>query len=170
MMSSLHVSSHTSTSTSTLIHVIDTLATPLSNSWSDPDCIARWLWPGLLTLTFALTFDQKLKFSKWLILLNFSCRFRFWTPFLHLNLPNWLIGTLFIVVSSKCILQGISKWSSHIYPTLSFHRASTLSLREGVRNILDILAQCNRPKPTLTCTSNLRFSRLYILILGFIAT
>ena len=34
-----------------------------------------------------------------------------------------------------------------------------------VRDILDILAQCNRSKPTLTCTSSLGFSRLYILML-----
>ena len=33
--------------------------------------------------------------------------------------------------------------------------------------ILDILAQCNRPKPTPSCTSSLGFSRLYILILSF---
>ena len=28
-----------------------------------------------------------------------------------------------------------------------------------------LLAQCNRPKPSLVCTSSLRFSRLYILML-----
>ena len=33
------------------------------------------------------------------------------------------------------------------------------------RYILDILAQCNRPKPSPTCTSSLGFSRLYILML-----
>ena len=60
--------------------------------------------------------------------------------------------------------------SSHAYPTLSIHQASALSLREGVRDILDILAQCNRPKLTPTCTSSLGFSRLYILMLGFIVT
>ena len=37
-----------------------------------------------------------------------------------------------------------------------------------VRDILNILAQCNRPKPSPTCTSCLGFSRLYILMLGFI--
>ena len=36
------------------------------------------------------------------------------------------------------------------------------------RYILDILAQCNRPKPIPACTSSLGFSRLYILMLGFI--
>ena len=40
----------------------------------------------LLTLTFALTFDQKSKFSKGRILLSFLRRFRFWTSFLHLKL------------------------------------------------------------------------------------
>ena len=30
--------------------------------------------------------------------------------------------------------------------------------REGDRDILDILAQCNRPKPTFACTSSLGFS------------
>ena len=39
-----------------------------------------------------------------------------------------------------------------------------------VRDILDILAQYNRLKLTSTCTSSLEFSRLYILILGFIVT
>ena len=63
------------------------------------------------------------------------------------------------------ILQSISKGSSHAYPTLSVHQASTLSLREGVRDILDILAQCNRPKPTPTGTSSLGFSHLYLLML-----
>ena len=36
--------------------------------------------------------------------------------------------------------------------------------------ILDILAQCNRPKPIPACTSSLGFSRPYILMLGFIVT
>ena len=39
-----------------------------------------------------------------------------------------------------------------------------------LRVILDTLAQYNRPKPTPTCTSNLGFSHLYILMLGFIVT
>ena len=39
---------------------------------------------------------------------------------------------------------------------------------ENVRDILDILAQCNRSKPTPTCTSSLGFSRINILMLGFI--
>ena len=39
-----------------------------------------------------------------------------------------------------------------------------------VRDILGILAQYNRPNPTPACTSSLRFSRLYILMLGFIVT
>ena len=39
-----------------------------------------------------------------------------------------------------------------------------------VRDILDILAQYNRLKSTLACTSSLGFSRLYILMLGFIVT
>ena len=45
-----------------------------------------------------------------------------------------------------------------------------MSLREGVRDILDILAQCNRLKPTPACTGSLGFSCLYILMLGFIVT
>ena len=36
--------------------------------------------------------------------------------------------------------------------------------------ILDILAQCNRPKPNPVCTSSLGFSRLYILMLWLIVT
>ena len=39
-----------------------------------------------------------------------------------------------------------------------------------VRDILDILAQCNRPKPIPTCTSSLGFNRLYMLMLGFNVT
>ena len=39
-----------------------------------------------------------------------------------------------------------------------------------VRNILVILVQCNRLKPTPTCISSLGFSHLYILMLGFIIT
>ena len=37
-----------------------------------------------------------------------------------------------------------------------------------VRDILDVLAQCNRPKPTLAYTSSLGFRCLYIRMLGFI--
>ena len=37
-----------------------------------------------------------------------------------------------------------------------------------VRDILDILAQCNRPKLSPACTSSLGFSRLYILMLWLI--
>ena len=40
----------------------------------------------------------------------------------------------------------------------------------SVRDILNILAQYNRPKSTPTCTSGLGFNRLYILMLGFIVT
>ena len=39
-----------------------------------------------------------------------------------------------------------------------------------VLQILDILAQCNRPKPNPACTSSLGFSRLYILMLWLIVT
>ena len=75
---------------------------------------------------------------------------------------NWF--TFFIF---RGILQGISRGSSHVYPTLGLYQVSALSLREGVR---DILAQCNRPKPIPTCTSSLGFSRIYILMLGLIVT
>ena len=44
-----------------------------------------------------------------------------------------------------------------------------MSIR-SVSDILDILAQYNRPKATLTCTASLGFRRLYILMLGFIIT
>ena len=37
-----------------------------------------------------------------------------------------------------------------------------------VIDILDILAQCNKSKLTPACTSSLGFSRLYILMSGFI--
>jgi len=61
----------------------------------------------------------------------------------------------------KGILQDITKRYSHACPTSSLHLVSALSLRESVRDILDILAQYNRSKPTLACTSSLGFSRLY---------
>ena len=70
------------------------------------------------------------------------------------------------MVSSRAFF----KESSHAYPTSSLHSVFVLSLRGGVRDILDILAQCNRPKPSLACSSSLGFSRLYILMLGFIVT
>ena len=41
---------------------------------------------------------------------------------------------------------------------------------EHVRDILDILVQCNKLKLTPVCTSSLRFSCLYILMLEFIVT
>ena len=83
---------------------------------------------------------------------------------------------IFNMVSEPNFVLGIKQTSlankedSHVYPTSSLHRASALSLREGVRDILDILAQCNRPKPSPTSNSNLGFNRLYILMLGFIIT
>ena len=39
-----------------------------------------------------------------------------------------------------------------------------------VRDILDILVQCNKLKLTPVCTSSLKFSCLYILMLEFIVT
>ena len=53
-----------------------------------------WLW------LICWLFDEKLEFPKWPILLRFLCRFWFWTPFHHLKLKIWSIGTFFIVVSS----------------------------------------------------------------------
>ena len=64
-----------------------------------------WLWLWL----FALTFDQKSKFSRGPILLNFSRRFQFWAPFLHLKFQNWSIGTFFIMVSSKALFMASSR-------------------------------------------------------------
>ena len=118
MTSSLHVSSHASTSTLALdtsaSHVNSVaLSAPrhLADHWpeptrpglhgSDPLALTVDFDPRQLTLTFALTFDQKSKFPTGPILLNFSRKFQFWTPFLHLKLQNWSIGTFFIVVSSK---------------------------------------------------------------------
>ena len=39
-----------------------------------------------------------------------------------------------------------------------------------VEDIIDILDQCDRPKPTLACTSSIGFGNLYILMLRFIIT
>ena len=147
----------------------------------DPDSVACWLtltcWPCLivdffyqLTLTFGVDHWPKCQnFWKGLSCLVFHIRFQFWTLFLHLKLLNWSIGKFFIMVSSKAFFKvGIFKESSHAYLTSSLHWASALSLREGVKDILDILAQYNRLKPTIACTSSLGLSRLYILMLGFI--
>ena len=114
-----------------------TSAALLPDPWLEPKtqnrpgpCI-RWLWAWTSWFwLFALIFDQKLKFPKGPILLSFSRRFQFWTPFLHLKLWNWSIGIFFIVVSSKAFF----KWSSHAYLTSNL-QASAISLREGVRDI-----------------------------------
>ena len=116
LMSSLQVSSLASMSMSALVYIINTLSYDVSNFvvWSltwlgqySPLTVLDSLtfsWP--LTLTFALTFDQKLKFQIGPILLSFSRRFRFWTPFLQLKLQNWSINTFFIVVSSKALFKA----------------------------------------------------------------
>ena len=114
-----------------------TSAALLLDPWLEPKtqnrprpCI-RWLWAWTSWFwLFALIFDQKLKFPKGPILLSFSRRFQFWTPFLHLKLWNWSIGIFFIVVSSKTFF----KWSSHAYPTSNL-QASAISLKEGVGDI-----------------------------------
>ena len=135
MMSSLHVSNHASTSTSArampaLDMSSDTLASHVNSVASSAPRHLADRWPGptrpglhgsdplaltvdfdsrLLTLTFALTFDQKSKFLIGPILFSFSRRFQFWTPFLHLKLQNWSIGTFFIVVSSKALFMASSR-------------------------------------------------------------
>ena len=158
MTSSLHVSSHASTSTSVrstsaLDTSSDTSASHVSSvASSAPRHLAdRWLGPtrpglhgsdplaltvdfdpGQLTLTFTLTFDQKSKFSIGTILLSFSRRFQFRTPFLHLKLQNWSIGTFFIVVSSKAFFTTSSKDLLTLIQPQAF---IPLSLKEGIRDI-----------------------------------
>ena len=67
MTSSLHVSSHASTSTSTLVHVNGSTARPVTRP-ENPELTRtsiRWLWSWTSWLwLFALTFDQKSKFPK----------------------------------------------------------------------------------------------------------
>ena len=88
---------------------------PGSNPWAlIVDFCLRWLW------LFALTFDQKLKFSIGSILLSFLRRFRFWTPFLHLKLRNWSIGTLFNIISSRHF-QVIFSCLYNLKSSSSFH-------------------------------------------------
>ena len=72
------------------------------------------------------------------------------------------------MVSSKAFFKASSRDLLMLIQPQAFIKASALSLRKDVRDILDILAQCNRPKLTSTCTSSVGFSRLYILMLGFI--
>ena len=96
---------------------------PTQKLRTDPDHVAvDWpltLTQDLLTLTFVLTFGQKLKFLKMPILLSFSRRFRFWILFLHLKLQNWSIGIFLIVVSSRH-LQEIFSYLSNLKPSSSF--------------------------------------------------
>ena len=131
-----------------------------------------WLvgtWPFTLTFGWFWLMCWPLikskNYRKGLSCLVFRAHYNF-----ELHLFIWSSEISQLAHSSSWFFKGIFKGSSHAYPTSSLHRASALSLREGVRDILDILAQCNRSKPASTCTSNLRFSRLYILMLWFIIT
>ena len=94
-----------------------------SDCWLPVDYIS-WL----LTLTFVLTFNQKLKFPKGSILLSFSRRFQFWTLFLHLKLQNWLIGTFFIVVSSKAFFKASLSDLRMLIQSQTFFNASLSDL------------------------------------------
>ena len=91
-----------------------------------PCAVDFWLTVDfdLLGLTFALTFDQKSKFLKGLILPSFSHRFQFWTLVLHLKLQSWSIGAFFILWflqgHSSRHLQVIFSCLSNIKPSSSF--------------------------------------------------
>ena len=64
-----------------------------------------------------------------------------------------------------------SKLLENMVQVQDSRRMEELSTTRSIfRDILDILAQYNRPKTTSTCTSSLGFSRLYILLLWFIVT
>ena len=77
-------------------------------------------WP----LTKSQNFRQDLSCSVFRVDSNFGLRFSIWNS----KLVNWHI--------LHCgFFKGIFKESSHAYLTSSFHRASALSLREGVRDI-----------------------------------
>ena len=72
--------------------------------------------------------------------------------------------------SVRLCLQPISsRYLKAIQSLMSLNTATPLGL-SCQRYILDILAQCNRPKPNPACTSSLGFSHLYILMLWLIVT
>ena len=142
-----------------LIRMSQRLCSPIRNRPGKPetdlDHVSIDFEPGQLTLTFALTFDQKSKFLEWPILLSFSRRFQFWTLFLHLKLRNWTIGMFFIVVSSKAffkaspsdLLMLIQSQAFIELPPWVWGRVLEIYIKH-------ILAQCNRPKPSPACTSS----------------
>ena len=82
---------------------------PTQKLGTNPDQYPLTFTLDQLTLTFALTFNQKSKFPTGPILLSFSRRFQFCAPFLRLKLQNWSIGTFFIVVSSKALFMASSR-------------------------------------------------------------
>ena len=149
---------------------------PTRKPGTDTNCKARWLFltvdfDHIVGFDFALTFDQKSKFSKRPILLSFSRRFQFWTSFLYLKLRNWSIGIFFIVVFSKAFFKASpSDLLMLIQPQAFIELPPWVWGRVLEIYIRHILAQCNMLKPSPTCTSSLRFSCLYIHMLGFIVT
>ena len=79
-------------------------------------------------------------------MLNFSRKFQFWTPFLHLK-HHGSIGIFFIMVSSKAFLKESLRDLLMLIQPQAFIEA--FNLREGVRDILDILANVIGPSPLL---------------------
>ena len=80
-------------------------------------------------------------------MLSFSRKFQFWTPFLHLKHQNGSIGIFFIMVSSKAFLKASLRDLLMLIQPQAFIEA--FNLREGVRDILDILANVIGPSPLL---------------------
>ena len=180
MTSSLHVNSHASTSTLALVHVSNTSLDDISSStaWlvtqlGNPKLTRtsiHWLWTWTVDFDFCVDLWPKVKIFKRAYLAQFFAQTLISDSISSFETPKLVNWHILHCGFFKGIFQGISKWSSHAYPTSNLHQASPLSLREGVRDILNILAQCNRPKPNHAYTSSLGFNRLYILMLWHIVT
>ena len=154
-----------------------TSAAPLFNPWPDPETRNRpgpvfvdfdpipidfdfLHWP----LTKSQNFRQGLSCSVFRVDSNFELHFFVWSSKIgqltHSSL--WFLQRLY-----SWHLQEIFSCLSNLKPSSSFR----LEFEGGCwRYILDILAQCSRPKPSPACTSSLGFSCLYILMLWLIVT
>ena len=165
-MSSSHVSS-----------VASSAPRHLANRWPsrlDPDhsdlTREHWLltWPRSVDfdflrwhLTKSQNFRQDLSCSVFHVDSNFGLRFFIWSS----EIGQLAYYSLWFIQrhSSSDLLMLIQPQT--FIEILSWVWGKVLEIY-----IRHILAQCNRLKPSPTCTSSLGFSRLYILMLGFIVT
>ena len=101
---------------------------------TDPD--QCWLWPlDQLTLTFCVDLWPKVKIFDRTYLAQFFTYIPILNSVSSFEAPKLVNWHILHCGFFKGILHGIFKRSSYAYPTSSLHRASALSLREGVRDI-----------------------------------